>query len=92
MKSCPELLRTSKHLLEMRFGANQLKLDPDLTFEIFQECEQPEIYNPSIRDQSAEGGIMDSGLASFAVSAQACRPLFPVKALALPELTTSARA
>ena len=66
VKSCPELLRTSKHLLEMRFGANQLKLDPDLTFEIFQECEQPEIYNPSIRDQSAEGGIMDFGLASFA--------------------------
>src|ERR1700722_14791021 len=30
--------------------------------------------------------------ASFAVNAQAERPLLPVKALALPELTTSARA
>jgi hypothetical protein len=30
--------------------------------------------------------------ANFAVRAQACRPLLPVKALALPELTTSARA
>ena len=30
--------------------------------------------------------------AIFAVNWQACRPVLPVKALALPELTTSARA
>ena len=45
------------------------------------------------RGEEHLGGLAARGLAaSFAVNAAASRPVLPVKALALPELTTSARA